>query len=53
MGDKEKKVKVDDLDPREVKPSEGERLRGGLTPRGQTSAPQNDVTDSGSTMKQG
>ena len=48
MSDKEKKVKVDNLDPRNVKPGEAEALRGGLMPRGTTTSTRSDMTDSGS-----
>jgi hypothetical protein len=47
MSDKEKKVKVDNLDPRDLKPAEAEALRGGRMPRGEATSARNDMTDSG------
>jgi hypothetical protein len=48
MSDKEKKVKVDNLDPRNVKPSEAESLRGGMMPRGDKTTRSSDATDTSS-----
>ena len=48
MSGKEKKAKVDDLNPRKINPAEAEKLRGGMMSRGlNTTTTSSDATDSG------